>query len=75
MTTLRTLSTLLATSVVAISLAGCGSMSSRDRSTAIGAGVGALGGAVLGGTAATIGGAAVGGVIGNQMGKDNARIH
>jgi osmotically inducible lipoprotein OsmB len=46
-------------------------MSSRDRSTAVGAGVGALGGAVLGGTAATIGGAAVGGVIGNQMGKDN----
>ena len=71
MTTLRTLSTLLATSAVAISLAGCGSMSPRDRSTAVGAGVGALGGAVLGGTAATIGGAAVGGVIGNQMGKDN----
>jgi len=71
MTTLRKLSALLATSAIAISLVGCGSMSSRDRSTAVGAGVGALGGAVLGGTAATIGGAAVGGVIGNQMGKDN----
>jgi len=71
MTTLRNLSALLATSAIAISLAGCGTMSERDRSTAVGAGVGALGGAVLGGTAATIGGAAVGGVIGNQMGRDN----
>ena len=71
MITLRNFSTFVATSALAISLVGCGSMSSRDRSTAVGAGVGALGGAVLGGTAATIGGAAVGGVIGNQMGKDN----
>lgn len=70
MTTLRNLSTLLATSVLAISLVGCGNMTQRERSTAVGAGVGALGGAVLGGTAATIGGAAVGGVIGNQIGKD-----
>ena len=71
MTTLRNLSALLVTSALAISLAGCGTMSERDRSTAVGAGVGALGGAVLGGTAATIGGAAVGAVIGNQVGKDN----
>ena len=71
MINLRTLSTIVATSALAISLVGCGSMSERDRSTAVGAGVGALGGAVLGGTAATIGGAAVGGVIGNQMGRDN----
>jgi len=71
MTTLRNISALLATSVLVIGLMGCGSLSARDRSTAIGAGVGALGGAVLGGTAATIGGAAVGGVIGNQIGKDN----
>ena len=71
MTTLRTLSTLLATSALAVSLVGCGNMSKRDRATVTGAGVGALGGAVLGGTAATVGGAAVGAVIGNQIGKDD----
>jgi osmotically inducible lipoprotein OsmB len=71
MITLRNLSTLVATSVLAISLVGCAGMSSRDRSTITGAGVGALGGAILGGTAATIGGAAVGAVIGNQVGKSD----
>ena len=52
--------------------AGCAGMSSRDKSTAIGAGVGAVGGAVLtgGGVLGTVGGAVVGGVIGNQIGKD-----
>jgi osmotically inducible lipoprotein OsmB len=56
----------------ALILGGCSGMSSRDRSTAAGAGIGAVGGAVLtGGSAAgTVGGAAVGGVIGNQVGKD-----
>jgi osmotically inducible lipoprotein OsmB len=46
-------------------------MSTRDRNTAIGAGVGAVGGAVLtnGSGLGTVGGAAVGGVIGNQVGK------
>lgn len=71
MTTPRNLSALVATGALAISLAGCGTMSERERSTAVGAGVGALGGAVLGGTAATIGGAAVGAVIGNQVDKDS----
>ena len=57
-----------------LSLGGCdtmGSMSTRDKDTAIGAGVGALGGAVLTGGSAlgTVGGAAVGGLIGNQVGK------
>ena len=44
----------------------------REESTAIGAGVGAVGGAVLTGGSAvgTVGGAAVGGLIGNQVGKD-----
>ena len=66
----------LAASTVAVArllgLGGCSGMSSRDQSTAIGAGVGAVGGAVLTGGSAvgTIGGAAVGGVIGNQVGKD-----
>ena len=50
---------------------GCAGMSSRDKSTAIGAGVGAVGGAVLtgGGVLGTVGGAAIGGIIGNQVGK------
>ena len=54
-----------------LSLAGCSGMSSRDKSTAIGAGIGAVGGAVLtgGGVLGTVGGAAVGGIIGNQIGK------
>jgi osmotically inducible lipoprotein OsmB len=56
---------------VALSMTACGSMSTRDKSTAIGAGVGAVAGAVLTGGSAlgTVGGAAVGGVIGNQIGK------
>ena len=52
-------------------LSGCSGMSSRDRNTALGAGIGAVGGAVLtgGSTIGTVGGAAVGGVIGNQIGN------
>ncbi|NRR28614.1 osmotically-inducible lipoprotein OsmB [Oxalobacteraceae bacterium] len=54
-----------------LALSGCANMSSQDKNTAIGAGVGAVAGSVLsGGSAAgTIGGAAVGGVIGNQVDK------
>ncbi len=49
-------------------MAGCSGMSERDRNTAIGAGVGAVGGSALSGGSAvgTVGGAAVGGIIGNQ---------
>jgi len=56
---------------VLLSVVGCSSMSARDKSTAIGAGVGGVAGAVLTGGSAlgTVGGAAVGGVIGNQIGK------
>jgi osmotically inducible lipoprotein OsmB len=52
-------------------LGGCADMSQRDKNTAIGAGVGAVGGAVLTGGSAvgTVGGAAVGGVIGHEVGK------
>ena len=55
--------------VVLLGVSGCSTMSTRDRNTAIGAGVGALGGAVLTNDSAlgTIGGAAVGGIIGNQV--------
>lgn len=54
-----------------LGLGGCSGMSARDQSTAIGAGVGAVGGAVITGGSAvgTVGGAAVGAVIGNQVGK------
>ncbi|TVO52312.1 glycine zipper 2TM domain-containing protein [Denitromonas halophila] len=46
-------------------------LSARERSAAIGAGVGGVAGAVMtdGGVLGTIGGAAVGGVIGDQVGK------
>ena len=62
--------TLSAIAVVA-SLTACSGMSTRDRDTLIGAGVGGVAGSVLSGgsTVGTVGGAAVGGVIGNQVGK------
>ena len=52
-------------------LAGCADMSRRDRDTALGAGIGAVGGAILtnGSPLGTVGGAAVGGVIGNEVGR------
>jgi osmotically inducible lipoprotein OsmB len=54
-----------------LGLAGCAGMSAQDKSTAIGAGVGAVGGAVLTGGSAvgTVGGAAVGGIIGHEIKK------
>jgi len=56
---------------VLLGLGACGEMSTRDKDTAIGAGAGAVAGAVLTGGSGigTVGGAAVGGVIGNQVGK------
>lgn len=52
-------------------LSGCSGMSAQGKNTAVGAGIGAIGGAILTGGSAlgTVGGAAVGGVIGNQVGK------
>jgi osmotically inducible lipoprotein OsmB len=54
-----------------LGLGACAGMSSQDKNTAIGAGVGAVGGAVLTGGSAvgTVGGAAVGGVIGHEISK------
>lgn len=56
---------------LAISLSACADMSKQQRNTAIGAGAGAVGGAVLtnGSTLGTLGGAAVGGLIGHQVSK------
>lgn len=57
--------------VLLVGLGACSGMSAQDKSTAIGAGAGAVGGAVLTGGSAigTVGGAAVGGVIGHEVGK------
>lgn len=54
-----------------VGLVGCAGMSSQEKNTAVGAGVGAIGGAVLTGGSAigTVGGAVVGGVIGHEVGK------
>ena len=61
----------LATMVV-LSLSACSGMSARDQNTAVGAGVGAVGGSILtgGSTAGTLGGAVIGGVIGNQTDRN-----
>jgi osmotically inducible lipoprotein OsmB len=52
-----------------LGLSACSGMSTQDRNTAIGAGVGGVAGNVLtdGGTLGTVGGAVVGGVIGRQV--------
>jgi osmotically inducible lipoprotein OsmB len=72
MKTMRRLSIAAVTAALLLGLGGCGEMSTRDKDTAVGAGVGAVGGAVLtgGSGVGTVGGAVVGGVIGNQIGKD-----
>lgn len=58
------------TLIIISSLVACAGMSEQEKGTAIGAGVGAVGGAVLGGgTLGTLGGAAVGGVIGHEVTK------
>lgn len=56
---------------MSLGLGACSGMSTQDRNTAIGAGAGAVGGAILTGGSAvgTVGGAAVGGVIGHEVSK------
>jgi outer membrane protein OmpA-like peptidoglycan-associated protein len=67
----RTAPALLALTVLAAALSGCADMSARQKGTATGAGIGAIGGAVLasatGGKAGT--GAVVGGAIGAVAGN------
>jgi osmotically inducible lipoprotein OsmB len=55
-----------------VGLGACAGMSGQDKSTAVGAGAGAVGGAILTGGSAvgTVGGAVVGGVIGHEVGKE-----
>ncbi len=64
-----TLGTLAA--ALLLGVAGCAGMSAQDKNTAVGAGVGAVGGAILTGGSAvgTVGGAAVGGIIGHEVSK------
>ena len=59
------------TAVFTLGLMGCSGMSQREQNTAAGAGIGAVGGAILtgGSPLGVVGGAAVGGVIGNQVGR------
>jgi osmotically inducible lipoprotein OsmB len=53
------------------SIGACAGMTQQEKNTAIGAGVGAVGGAILtgGSTTGTLGGAAVGGVVGHEIKK------
>lgn len=65
---------IMGTAVLALTvmgLAACAGMTQQEKNTAIGAGVGAIGGSILtgGSTAGTVGGAAVGGVIGHEVNK------
>lgn len=72
MKSIQTRSITVAVSIaMLVGLTACSGMSRQDKNTAIGAGAGAVGGAVLtgGSTIGTLGGAAIGGYIGNQVGK------
>lgn len=61
----------VACALVLVGLSACSGMTTRERNTVIGAGVGVVGGSILlgGGTAAAVGGAVVGGVIGHEFKK------
>jgi osmotically inducible lipoprotein OsmB len=52
-----------------LGLGACSGMSTQDRNTAIGAGLGGVAGSVLtnGSTVGTVGGAVVGGVVGHGV--------
>lgn len=70
MKTLMTSVRPLAALALLLALGACANMTDQEKGTAVGAGVGAIGGAVLGGgTLGTLGGAAVGGVIGHEVTK------
>ena len=54
-----------------LAMAACWGMTQQEKNIAIGAGAGAIGGAILtgGSTTGTVGGGAVEGVIGHEVGK------
>lgn len=68
---MKTLNKLALSTFAITMLLGCAGMSTQEKSTAIGAGIGAVTGSVLTGGSAigTVGGAAVGGVIGHEVKK------
>jgi len=69
MNTIRKLAVQAVVVSLLFGLGACTGMSKQDKNTAIGAGVGAVGGSILtgGGAVGTVGGAAVGGVIGHEV--------
>jgi len=69
MKTSKTLAIRLTAIALVLGLSACSDMSPREQHTAVGAGVGAVAGAVLtgGSPVGTVGGAAVGGVIGHEV--------
>lgn len=70
MKTLNLTTRVLSAAAIVLALGACAGMTEQQKGTAIGAGAGAIGGAVLGGgTLGTLGGAAVGGVIGHEVTK------
>lgn len=71
MKTIKSIAVSTAAVAFLLGLGGCAGMTGQQRDTAIGAGVGAVGGAVITGGSAlgTAAGAAVGGVIGHEVGK------
>jgi osmotically inducible lipoprotein OsmB len=69
---MKTMKLALNTAILAalLGLGGCAGMSTQDRNTAIGAGVGAVAGNVIGGgLLGTAAGAVAGGVIGHEVSK------
>ncbi|GGC76189.1 glycine zipper 2TM domain-containing protein [Undibacterium terreum] len=71
MNTKKILAVKCAAIAAVLSLSACAGMNNQDKSAVAGAGIGAVGGAVLtgGSPIGTVGGAAVGGFIGNEVGK------
>ncbi len=71
MKTIKRITMSAVTAAMLVGLVGCAGMSAQEKNTAIGAGVGAVGGSVLTGGSAvgTVGGAVVGGVIGHELNK------
>lgn len=69
MRTLYKLAANAMTLAVLLSMTACSGMTTREKNTAIGAGVGAVAGSAVSGgsTAGTVGGAAVGGIIGHSV--------
>ena len=75
MKTTRSFTVSVVSAVVLLVLSGCAGMTAREQNTAVGAGIGAVGGAVLtgGSPIGVVGGAAVGGVIGHSLDTDRRR--